>query len=568
MKKIGVYFIVFLICIAVFLLGFSSEAPIQPYTLYQVYLDGELLGTIDSKTELEDYINNQGSMIKENVLEYQKKLETIDIVLELINNIDNNEFNSLSKIDKVKFLINHKDDYNISDIKLDHLNKFINENYSSISDEEINEMKNYVEVNEIYLSADKVYTPNGIVIKKFKTYENKTINIPDMYLEIISKSACTIAGYRFTVTKDDSEKVIYVTDKKIFKDAIDTMASIFIGDNEYQEYKEGTQEAITTTGSIIEKVYLEEDITYKAVNIDTTEKIYTNASSLAKYLLYGNEYDEKKVTVTEGDSIQTIAFDNEISVDEFLISNPEYTSKDNLLYPGKEVIIAKTEPQINIVVESYTVEDKTSDFTTVEEYDETITQGNSFITKEGETGIERVSQNVKQVNGQIAYIEPVGKETIKLPVNRVVTVGTKVIPNVGSTTSWGWPTNSGYTISSPFGYRYSPFGGGRELHSGLDIAGTGYGSPVYVTNNGTIKEIQSHYSYGNYILVDHANGYYTLYAHMSRFEPGLSVGSVVERGQTIGYVGMTGSATGPHLHYEIRTCEKYSCVTNPMDYYK
>ena len=566
MKKIGIYFIAFLICIVTFLLGFSNEAPIQPYTLYQVYLDGELLGTINSKTELEDYINNQGTMIKENVQEYQKKIEIIDITEETLTSNEN--YSSTNKVDRVKYLIDNQESLNISNIKVDNLKKYLSEELYNLSNQEIDEMRDYIDTNLIYLSADKVYTPNGIDIKKIKTYQNEVLTIPDMYLKIIERQSCTIAGYKFTVKNDDEEKIIYVTDKKIFKDAIDTMASIFIGENEYQQYKEGTQEAIETTGSIIEKVYLEEDITYKAVNIDTTEKIYTNSSSLAKYLLYGNEYQEKKVTVTEGDSIQTIAFDNEISVDEFLISNPEYTSKDNLLYPGKEVVIAKTEPQINIVVESYTVEDKTSDFTTVEEYDETITQGNSFVTKEGETGIERVSQNVKQVNGQIAYIEPVGKETIKLPVNRVVTVGTKVIPSVGSTTSWGWPTNSGYTISSPFGYRYNPFGKGRELHSGIDIAGTGYGSPVYVTNNGTIKEIQSHYSYGNYILVDHGNGYYTLYAHMSRFETGLSVGSVVERGQTIGYVGMTGSATGPHLHYEIRNCAGYSCVTNPMDYYK
>lgn len=394
------------------------------------------------------------------------------------------------------------------------------------------------------------------------------MEIPEIYLKIISRKACTIAGYKFTIRNGDNEKIIYVNDKKIFQEAIDAIASIFIGENEYKQYKEDTQSAINNTGSIIEKVYLEEDISYKAINIDTKEKIYTNTSDLAKYLLYGDNYEERKVTVSEGDSISTIAFANEISVDEFLISNPEYTNKDNLLYPGKEVVIAKTSPQINLVAETYSVEDKISNFTTVEQYDSNMTQGNSIITQEGETGVERVSQNVKWVNGQITYIEPVGKETIKAPVNQVITVGTKVIPNVGSTTSWGWPTNSGYTISSPFGYRVSPFSSGRELHSGLDISGTGYGSPVYATNNGTIKEIQSHYSYGNYILIDHGNGYYSLYAHMSKFVSGLNVGSIVERGQQIGYVGMTGSATGPHLHYEIRTCEKFSCVTNPMDYYK
>ena len=389
-----------------------------------------------------------------------------------------------------------------------------------------------------------------------------------MYLKIIEREACTIAGYRFTITDGDNQRIVYVTDKKLFQDAVDTMAEIFIGESDYKKFKEKTQSPIENTGSIIEKVYLQEDISYKAVNIDTSEKIYTNTSDLAKYLLYGNQYEEYKVKVNEGDSISTIAFANEISVDEFLISNQEYTNKDNLLYPGKEVIIAKTNPQINLVVETYSVEDKVSNFTTVEEYDENMTQGNSYVTQEGETGIDRVSQNVKWVNGQITYIEPVGKETIKMPVNRVVTVGTKIIPNVGSTTSWGWPTNSGYTISSPFGYRINPVTGARELHSGIDISGTGYGSPVYASNNGTIKEIQFHWSYGNYILIDHGNGYYSLYAHMSKFAAGLNVGSIVERGQQIGYIGMTGTATGPHLHYEIRNCERYGCVTNPLDYYQ
>ncbi len=568
MKKVGIVFLALVISTAVFFLGFSYKTSTQPYTFYQVYLDGELLGMIKSKSELEEYINNQGNAIKENVQDYQKKTEIIEIVEDLLPTVTSEEYNNLSKKGKIEYLINHQDELNISNLKKDSLKKYIEDNLIELTEQEIEEMLDYIKTNEIYLSADKVYTPNGIVIKKIKTYKNDISTIQDMYLKIIEKEACTIAGYKFTINDGENEKIIYVTDKKMFQEAVDTMASIFVGENDYKKYKQKTQSPIDTTGSIIEKVYVEEDITYKAVNIDTKEKIYTNTSDLARYLLYGDNYEETKVKVNEGDSITTIAFANEISVDEFLISNQEYTNKDNLLYPGKEVIIAKTDPQINLVMETYSVEDKESNYSTIEQYDENMTQGNAIVTQEGENGVERVSQNVKWVNGQITYVEPVGKETIKAPVNKIVTVGTKVIANVGSTTSWGWPTNSGYTISSPFGYRISPINGRRELHSGIDIIGTGYGSPAYASNNGTIKEMYYHYSYGNHILVDHGNGYYTLYAHLSKFAPGLSVGSVVERGQTIGYIGMTGSATGPHLHYEIRTCASFNCVTNPLNYYK
>ena len=71
-------------------------------------------------------------------------------------------------------------------------------------------------------------------------------------------------------------------------------------------------------------------------------------------------------------------------------------------------------------------------------------------------------------------------------------------------------------------------------------------------------------------MINHNNGYYSMYGHMAGFAEGLSVGSVVSRGQIIGYVGSSGWATGPHLHFEIRTCPYYSlsCYTNPLSYYR
>ena len=354
----------------------------------------------------------------------------------------------------------------------------------------------------------------------------------------------------------------------MFSEAVDTLAEIFTGKNQYNAYKSKTQSEITDTGSIIENVYVDDDITYKAMNISTDEKIFTNSEDLAKYLLYGDEYTEKKVIVEEGDSIASISFNNKISVSEFLISNSEYSSEENLLYPGKEVVIAEINPQINVVVEKQNVQDVESYFNVVEQYDDNMLQGDEEITQVGEKGLDRITQSVKYVNGQINYVQTDNKEVLKAPMTQVITVGSKIIPNVGSTRSWGWPTNSGYTISSGFGYRVSPVGNGHELHTGIDISGTGYGSPAYASNNGTIMEMSYHYSYGNNILVDHGNGYYTLYAHLSGFAPGMKVGRVVERGEQIGYSGATGAATGPHLHYEIRTCSKYECVTDPMKYYQ
>ena len=582
MRKAYTTIIIFLIAVITYTLIFDTSSAIKPQTYYQVYLDGEKIGVIESKKELVNYINNQGIQIKQNVLEYQKQLEVIRNVNEVLKNPTSGDLVNISNEERIKYLIEHQQDFNISDIKKDALTIYLDESYYDLTSQDIKEMQEYVDTNKIYLTANKIYTPNGIEIKKMTTYNNEDIiDIPTIYNTINAKKSFTVAGYKFTIKQEKeigsetveketelykNDLIIYVTDPKIFEKSIETVATIFIGEDNYNNYKNHQQPEIVSTGSKIENIYIQEEITYKAVNIDTTEKIYTSTDELSKFLLYGDNYETKTVTVKEGDSIESVAFNNAISVEELLISNTEYTSRNNLLYPGKEIIISKLYPQINIVEETYSVSDIETNFTIVEQYDSSLNEGTVLIAQEGEKGLERVTQNVRKVNGNIEFVEPIGKETLKANVNSVVVVGTKRIPHIGSLSSWGWPTDSGYTISSYYGYRLAIFGG-ENFHSGIDIAGTGYGSAVYAANNGTIITKEFNYSYGNYIMIDHGNGYYSIYAHLSGFASGMALGTVVSRGQTIGYVGTSGWATGPHLHYEIRNCQQYSCTLNPLSFY-
>ena len=107
-------------------------------------------------------------------------------------------------------------------------------------------------------------------------------------------------------------------------------------------------------------------------------------------------------------------------------------------------------------------------------------------------------------------------------------------------------------ISSRFSNsRFHPVLQTWRAHRGVDYA-AGTGTPVQTTGNGVVIERGMQSTYGNTILVRHSNGWTTRYAHMSRFATGTSVGRRVEQGDVIGYVGMTGLATGPHLHYEMR----------------
>ena len=104
-------------------------------------------------------------------------------------------------------------------------------------------------------------------------------------------------------------------------------------------------------------------------------------------------------------------------------------------------------------------------------------------------------------------------------------------------------------ITSTFGHRENPFGGMNvETHKGLDIAGP-LGSPVKAMAMGTVEFAGPRGGFGNCIMIKHANGFETLYGHLSKIL--VRVGDKVQIGQTIGKVGSTGRSTGPHLHYEI-----------------
>jgi murein DD-endopeptidase MepM/ murein hydrolase activator NlpD len=104
-------------------------------------------------------------------------------------------------------------------------------------------------------------------------------------------------------------------------------------------------------------------------------------------------------------------------------------------------------------------------------------------------------------------------------------------------------------VVSPFGWRIHPIFHDRRLHTGIDI-GAPYGATVVSGDSGTVVFAGVMSGYGNVVLIDHGDGFATMYAHLSAYSVGY--GSVVGRGVPIANVGCTGFCTGPHLHFEVR----------------
>ena len=443
------------------------------------------------------------------------------------------------------------DDAYLGTIKsIDELYKTINENQ-----EEIKEKYN----------VKSVSFPENFHYQKVVTYDDELMPILDMYKLLDEKSSFTISAYEYKITDDENTTVVNVVLPSTFETGIEKVISTFIGEEDYKKYKEDTQEEITTTGIRYNDIYVAGTITYKNKDISVSKKIYTSEDELASYFLYSEDKDEKTYTVKSGDTISSISYDNEISEEEFLMSNPKFSNSQNLLYPGQIVSIVKLNPQIRIVVQEYAVSDMTKKYVTEERHDENKYKGDNEVIQKGENGLERVAQNITYVNGIIVDAINISKVELKPTVNEIVIKGDKIIPNVGSLYSWLWPTDSGYRISSRFGYRTDPVSGGRAYHGGIDITGLGAGANIYAVNNGTVMRIAYNPAgLGNHVIINHNNGYWSVYGHMLRFADGLQEGQTVARGQIIGYIGSTGKSTGAHLHLEIyKGC--YLCRINPFD---
>jgi murein DD-endopeptidase MepM/ murein hydrolase activator NlpD len=121
-----------------------------------------------------------------------------------------------------------------------------------------------------------------------------------------------------------------------------------------------------------------------------------------------------------------------------------------------------------------------------------------------------------------------------------------------------WPVIG--RITGSFGERLDPFNGEGSFHPGVDIAGK-YGEPVRAAGDGVVIVAERRHGYGRVVVIDHGFGVTTWYAHLSAFDT--QVGARVVRGEVIGFLGESGRATAPHVHYEVRI---YNTPVNPWRY--
>ena len=279
-------------------------------------------------------------------------------------------------------------------------------------------------------------------------------------------------------------------------------------------------------------------------------------------LLSGVRQAEKIYTVVAGDSISLIASKNGLTVSELCALNTDIElSVDSAIFPGDELIVTKEEAMLEVRVNRVVNWEESIPFTTERTSSSEYAFGTTKTVQEGEEGVRSVTAlNTYDADGVLLEQEILSTEVVKEPVPRKIVTGTKLpsgsVAQVGNGT-FIWPV-PGYTYCSRW---YS------SGHKGVDICAAA-GTPIYASASGVVtvagyERGGAGTGYGNSLIINHGNGYSTLYAHCLSLV--VSKGQAVSQGQLIGYVGNTGRSFGNHCHFEIRYNGKY---LPPQNYFK
>lgn len=286
----------------------------------------------------------------------------------------------------------------------------------------------------------------------------------------------------------------------------------------------------------IVEVKLSESIS--GVTQQTKPENIMTAVEAVKYLQKGT-LEEKVYTVQSGDVFSKIAAKHDLTSAKLTELNKAVDEK-SVLQIGQELIVTDFNPLVNVEVVREKKVTEEVQFENQEQKSDEMFKGDSKVIQEGSNGIKEMTYLIREQNGTRIDSSMKQEVVVKEVKNNIVLKGTKIIPSRG-TGQFSWPAVGGY-VSSKMGDRWGSF------HRGIDIARPS-DYTIKAADNGVVTFAGSDGSYGNKVVVDHNNGYQTVYAHLASIN--VNIGQSVPVGTNLGIMGATGRSTGIHLHFEI-----------------
>lgn len=380
---------------------------------------------------------------------------------------------------------------------------------------------------KMYLGQDKTYEKEPVFIRRLVA-EKKLIDKEGIKSALLSNVDSMVEGYG-----------IYIDGKVILGVASREAADWVFASFKQRYLTEDISEDVSV--DFCEKVEVKKDFLHIAL-LETPEE--------AVETLSGGRQELKTYIAKKGDSLWRIADKYDTTVEHLLaINDPSVTEN---LKEGDSINVEEAVPLLSIrTVQTMSLTEAVP-FEVEEIKDDSLYEGRTLVERDGQEGTAQVLARITMVNGVQTQKEIIESETITPPVNQIVKIGTKERPPTTGSGTFINPTFG--TLSSRYGARW-----GRN-HDGVDISGA-YNSDIKAADGGVVTYADWMSGYGNYVVIDHENGYQTAYGHCASMN--VSVGDRVVKGEVIAKMGNTGRTSGTHLHFEVRYNGEF---VNPLEY--
>lgn len=317
---------------------------------------------------------------------------------------------------------------------------------------------------------------------------------------------------------------------------------------------DGVSAQIETTTEELKEVTKQEDEQYSSMKLRIKYMYEHGGSNVITTLLQSGSLSE---LLNKAEYVSNVSDYDRRKLDEYVDIRQQKETKEQELTSEKELLEATVKTMEDEKAGVEKLQDEKSK--EVSAYNAKISEAESDIAEMSEdiAGIKRAIQaeenNIAAIEARIKAEEERKRQEA---AQKGETYKTTTIGDI----SFIWPCPASSRITSNFGDRESPVEGASTNHKGVDI-GCLTGEKVIAAAAGSVVISTYSESAGNYIMISHGGGVYTVYMHMSSL--GVSVGDTVSQGQTIGKVGSTGYSSGPHLHFGIRVNGNY---VNPLGY--